>query len=116
MNIKSTIFFVVVIFLAFLIGCVNLSKKTQQVPSSQVTYEIVSTKSGYGYKIYVDGNLYISQPNIPAMSGMAGFVNEQEARKIAELAVSKIKQGIVPPTITTEEIMACGITLNVSQP
>ena len=109
MNIKSTIFFVVVIFLAFLTGCANHSKKTQQVPSSQVTYEIVFTESGYGYKVYVDGNLYISQPNIPAMSGTASFQNEADARKIAELAVSKINQGVMPPTITLEELKANGI-------
>lgn len=98
--------------MACIIGCAHHSgKETKQVASSQVTYEIVLNENGYGYKIFVDEKLYISQPNIPAMSGTAGFQSEADARKIAELAVSKIKQGILPPTITVEEIMDCGVTI-----
>ena len=79
-------------------------------------YEITNSENGYGYKIYVDGNLYISQPSIPGLSGTAGFQSEADTRKIAELVVSKIKQGILPPTITIQEIMDSGINVSISKP
>jgi hypothetical protein len=100
------------VFGLFFVGCANHSKsETKPTVSPNVKYEITVSENGYGYKIYMDENLYISQPNIPAMSGTAGFQSEADARKIAELAVSKIKQGIMPPTITTEEIKDNGITI-----
>ena len=100
----------------FLVGCANHSKsEAKSAVSPNVSYEIITSENGYGYKIYMDKNLYISQPSIPGLSGTVGFANEQDACKIAELAVSKIKQGIMPPTITIEEIIAYGIIFN-SQP
>ena len=97
----------------FLIGCANHSKsETKSAVSPDVSYEIITSENGYGYKIYMDKNLYISQPSIPGLSGTAGFQNESDARKIAELAVSKINQGIIPPTITFEELETNGIIIN----
>lgn len=80
--------------------------------SSNVRYEITNSENGYGYKIYMDENLYISQPSIPGLSGTAGFQSEADAHKIAELAVAKINQGIMPPTITFEELETNGIIIN----
>lgn len=105
----------IIAFLAFglfLVECANHPKnETKPAVSPNVRYEITVSEDGYGYKIYMAENLYISQPSIPAVAGTAGFENEVDARKIAELAVSKIKQGILPPTITTEEIKDSGITI-----
>lgn len=100
------------VFGLFLVGCANHTKsETKPAVSPNVRYEITVSENGYGYKIYMDENLYISQPSIPGLSGTAGFQSEADAHKIAELAVSKIKQGILPPTITTEEIKDSGITI-----
>lgn len=60
--------------------------------------------SGFGYDILVDGTLFIHQPNIPAVPGNNGFKNEADAKKVAELMTYKIKNNIVPPTITIEEM------------
>ena len=78
--------------------------------SKVVEYVVVESEKGYGYQIFIDGKLCINQPNIPALPGTAGFETESDARKIAELAVSKIEQGIMPPTITLEELEASGIS------
>ncbi len=95
----------------FLVGCEGRSTNhTSQNASKPVNYEIVETEDGYGYKIFVDGKLYISQPSIPGLSETAGFESEADARKIAELAVSKIKQGIMPPSITFEDLKTNGIS------
>ena len=90
------------------------SSKTPPADSKVVEYVVVETENGYGYNIYIDGKLSINQPNIPAMQGTSGFDSEADASKIAELAVSKIKQGIMPPTITLEELKAKGIRTDIN--
>lgn len=95
----------------FVGGCAGRSsnKTISTDESKAVEYVVFESENGYGYKIYIDGKLTINQPNVPALPGTAGFDSESDACKIAELAVSKIKQGIMPPTITLEELEANGI-------
>ena len=96
----------------FVVGCgESLTNHASQNASKLVNYEIVEAENGYGYKIFVDGKLYISQPSIPGLSGTAGFENEADARKIAKLAISKIKQGIIPPAITLKELETNGLII-----
>ena len=111
---KAFIEYCIVIAFAVLLlsGCAgHTSNKPNATVSKAVEYSVFETENGYGYKIFVDGKLCINQPNIPALPGTAGFDSEADARKIAELAVSKIKQGIMPPTITLDELKANGITV-----
>jgi len=63
----------------------------------------------WGYDISVHGKLYLHQPNIPAVPGNHGFSSEDEARKVAGLAALKIRNHIIPPTISTEELDSLGI-------
>lgn len=107
----------VIVFTILLVGgCAGRSSnKTMPTDSKVVEYVVFETEHGYGYKIYIDGKLGINQPNIPALQGTAGFDSEADASKIAELAVSKIKKGIMPPTITLEELEANGIRKCVKQ-
>ena len=94
----------------FVGGCAGRSSNTTRpIDSKVIEYVVFETKHGYGYKIYIDGKLSINQPNIPALQGTAGFESEADASRIAELAVLKIKKGIMPPTITLEELEANGI-------
>lgn len=101
----------VIVFTILLVGgCAGpSSNKTTPIDSKVIEYVVFETEHGYGYKIYIDGKLSINQPNIPALQGTAGFESEADASRIAELAVSKIKKGIMPPTITLEELEANGI-------
>jgi hypothetical protein len=77
--------------------------------SSQITSETYSTENGFGYKIYIEGNLYVDQPTIPAVAGNKGFKTKIDAEKVANLAIKKIRQGIIPPTISVEELKNLGI-------
>ena len=63
-----------------------------------------SSSLGWGYHIYLDGRLYVNQPIIPAISGNRGFANQEDAQKVAELVVRKIRNNIIPPTVTIEEL------------
>lgn len=98
------------VFSIIVAGCTNHSDVKNQMEN--ISYEIISSEYGYGYKIYLNGKLYINQPYIPALSGKAGFVTTDDAVKIAKLASNKIKQGIIPPTISVEELKLAGIIAN----
>ncbi len=72
---------------------------------TQFQYFITTADSAtYGYSIYADGNLYIEQKNIPAIGGTKGFEDTATAGKCAQLVIQKIKQGEMPPSITTDDL------------
>ena len=58
----------------------------------------------YGYYIYIDGKIVIEQKTIPGTAGKDGFVTKEDAQKVADLAIAKIRKGNMPPTITVEEL------------
>ena len=64
---------------------------------------------GYGYNIFMDGKLYVHQPNIPALQGNRGFASEEQARRVSSLVIEKINKHILPPTISVSELDSLGI-------
>jgi hypothetical protein len=64
---------------------------------------------GWGYKILMDNKPYINQPHIPAISGNKGFSDEEKAQITADFAISKIKNGVMPPTISEVELDSLGV-------
>ena len=59
---------------------------------------------GWGYDIYVDDKLMIHQPHIPAVAGKLAFVNQASAQMVANLVVYKLRNNIMPPSITIEDL------------
>jgi hypothetical protein len=51
---------------------------------------------GWGYDIYVKDSVYISQDIIPAIAGRKAFVSENDALKVGELMVAKMKNNLRP--------------------
>lgn len=70
-----------------------------------------SPLKGFGYDIFMfNGNSpYVHQPHIPAISGNRGFNTEEQAHKAAELIVYKIKNNIMPPSVTPRELDSLGV-------
>ena len=77
--------------------------------NSEITVNTFEEDTGWGYDVSIDGNLYVHQPNIPAVGGNKSFVTEADARATGNLAVQKINEGIIPPTITVDELRAIGV-------
>lgn len=46
----------------------------------------------------------VHQASIPGMSGNKGFATKKDATKVAELVIEKMQKGIMPPTVTKEEL------------
>lgn len=58
----------------------------------------------WGYDIYQGKQKVIHQPNIPGMAGNQGFASRKNALATARLAMTKIKRGEMPPTISIKEL------------
>lgn len=91
---------------------------TPQMPAgtSDVHVKVFKNSSaehpdGYGYDILMDGRLYIHQAHIPAIPGNKGFASEGDAKKTGELMAFKIRNNIMPPSITTEELDSLDVNI-----
>jgi hypothetical protein len=72
---------------------------------SKITYKLIPTDNKtWCYDIYTDGKLTIHQPSAPGLPGNEGFKTKSQAIKVAELVISKIKKGEMPPSVTEEEM------------
>jgi len=92
-----------------------LQKKqlADQMAKAQIEYFIINVpENQFGYYIMIDGKMYIEQKSIPAVQGNNGFATKEDAEKIAKLAIEKIKQGEMPPTISVEELKEQGVINN----
>ena len=58
----------------------------------------------FGYDIYLYDAVLIHQPSRPGLSGNSGFATEEDALKVAELVIKKIRNNEMPPTVTIEEL------------
>jgi hypothetical protein len=76
---------------------------------AKMEIKAISTELGWGYDIYMNGSLYVHQPHIPAVSGNKGFNSEKDAKRTAELVVYKIKNNILPPSVTVKELDSLGV-------
>ncbi|MFN8155005.1 MAG: DUF4907 domain-containing protein [Bacteroidia bacterium] len=59
---------------------------------------------GFGYDLMSDGKSMIHQPHIPAVPGLKGFASKEDAEKAGNLMKMKIEKGIMPPTVSIEEL------------
>jgi hypothetical protein len=74
------------------------------VNNDTISYKTFKTDSGWGYDIFINGKLYIHQPNIPAVIGNNGFIKEEYAAKTALFVIEKIRKHILPPTVNAHEL------------
>lgn len=112
------------VFLMFLlVACPEPMEKPVQVTvpvqASQADYsyqlfdntDSAGVMHGVGYDIYDGSKRIIHQVNIPGEPGNDGFVNREEAAKVAELVITKLESASGFPTIMREELDSLGITL-----
>lgn len=59
---------------------------------------------GWGYQIFINNKLHISQPHIPAIQGNIGFDTEKKAETAATFVMAKIEAGDGLPTLSIQEL------------
>ncbi len=87
----------------------KVEKKDEPAPNpylnSKIEYKIVNSENGtFGYDIIIEGKTSIHQPSIPGMPGNNGFRTKEQAERTAKFVISKIRQNIMPPTVTIQEL------------
>ena len=101
----------------FFLACSNKQtntniKETTEAKASVVSFELIQFNEGWGYKVYVNSKLYITQNVIPGYSGNKAFVSATDAQKVATMVVHKIENGFLPPTIEMDELNKLGVKWN----
>lgn len=89
-------------------------QKPTENPYKDKTIEVQAFQSdstSWGYDISIDGKKYVHQPHIPAVNGNHKFKTKEEAERTAALVVHKIKNNIMPPSVTIEELDSIGISI-----
>lgn len=71
--------------------------------NAEITINIINSQDfgyteGFGYEIIINKEPFISQPHMPAIGFNRVFKSETDAQKVAELIVTKIRNGIIPPS------------------
>lgn len=96
---------------------VEIPDQPHTKPSDNLTFRVFRNDTlksqesigGFGYDIMMNGRLYLHQPMIPAVQGLKTFNSEKDAKKMAEFVLTKIKNNIMPPTVSISEIDSLGI-------
>ena len=73
--------------------------------------KVIETENGngYGYQILCGDRVVICQPYIPSLPGRKGFALEEDARKVGNLVLERIRQGN-DFTISAADLKGQGIT------
>lgn len=64
---------------------------------------------GFGYDIFLFDAMYVHQPHVPAINGNRGFKTKEQAKTAGELVAYKIRNNIMPPSISVEELDSMGV-------
>ncbi len=70
----------------------------------------ISVGNGWGYQIFVDNKIYITQNNIPGVAGFKPFINKDEALKVANFVALKVATSKELPTVSNKQLDSLGIT------
>ena len=58
----------------------------------------------FGYEILIKDKVLIRQTNMPGIAGTLGFVKKKDAGHVAMLMITKMRNGMMPPTVTIHEM------------
>jgi hypothetical protein len=82
----------------------NLNENHAIDQSDSIRINTFRINDGYGYEIYLNNTKVVYQPTIPVIEGNTYFPTKELAFETALLVSSKIRKGIIPPSISSEEI------------
>ena len=87
-------------------------QQPQENPYKNSNIDVSTFKNkdeSWGYSIAIDGRTYINQPNIPPLPGNKGFNTTDEAKRTGEFVSYKIRNNIMPPSVTVKELDSLGV-------
>jgi len=99
-----------ILFCFSLLIYVVVKIKKQYFKQHNYSIQLLQQKSGWGYVVYKNEQLFIQQKYMPDISGYHCFANKNDALKTANLVVSKLLQKQMP-TVTKADLESLKITL-----
>ena len=73
--------------------------------NTSLTYKIIDAPNNtFCYDVFADGRLMIHQTSAPGLPGNEGLKTKEDAEKVAQLVIDKIKKGEMPPTVSIDEM------------
>ncbi len=85
-------------------------KVVKQTNSSAYTVQTnFSPETGWGYDILENNVVKIHQPHIPVVQGIRGFKTSDDAIKVGKKVIEKLDKGIMPPSLSLEEMQSLGV-------
>lgn len=114
---KNYLFILFVVTMVFNTYAQTTPKNNNQTTASKnktasntYSYKIIeSSNKTFGYEIYADKKLIIKQNTIPGRQGNQGFATQKQAENIAKMVTQKLQKGIMPPSITADELFKAGV-------
>lgn len=92
--------------------CIAVTARAQK-PVADTAFAIIpAPKQTWGYEITANKRVFIHQTSIPGMPGTGGFATKKDAEKTARLVLQKLHKGIMPPSISPDELKQLNINLN----
>ena len=91
---------------------INAAPKENPYKNAKIDIKVFENKepnlTGFGYDIFIYDAMYVHQPHIPAINGNRGFHTKEQATRAAEFVSYKIRNNIMPPSLTVEELDSLG--------
>lgn len=88
---KSIILYTIISILAIITIFSIVKSKDSSKNRKEILLEVVSVKGGYGYQIKEGNRILIDQPFIPAISEEKAFKSREDAQKVGELVLKRVK-------------------------
>jgi hypothetical protein len=83
---------------------------TPPIVESEWSYKVTSiSENNWGYQIFQKGTMIINQTSIPSIQGINGFDTQEKAERTAKHILTKVENGIFPPTVNKEELENLGV-------
>lgn len=71
--------------------------------SHQFSYKVFKGADGWGYDILVDNKTFIHQDHVPVIPVNTGFKEKEQAGKVAEIVIDKLKHNLAP-TLSEQDL------------
>ncbi len=73
--------------------------------SAEWTFEVIPvSQDNWGYQLFQNGKMVINQTTIPSVQGNNGFDSAKKAERTAKYILTKLENGIFPPTVDRKEL------------
>jgi len=85
--------------------------RQQELVGENLSLKITNSEyTGFGFEILQGTSPLIIQPHIPAIQGIKGFKTKEQASIIGNYMIYKINHGVMPPSISVQDLDSLDIT------